>query len=125
MKHDGYRYSRFIDCCGYFFVVLLIWGFVMTKDNLVFYTSVLAACVVFLLWGSESRACTTDVNLLVKMEKALTKKIYAIRLNMDNSDFTDSGVQSMWELSARQAHSIIVDNYACKDFVYFEINLKK
>lgn len=87
---------------------------------MVFYTCVLAAVCLFLLWGSESYGCESNPAILAKMEKKLTKKIYAIELTKENVDFSDSGVESLWAESAKKAHMIIVDNFACKPFELFK-----
>jgi len=97
----------------------------ISGDKFVFYTCVLAACTLFLLYGSKSDACTDNPRTLAKIESKLAKTLYAYYFSRVDADFTDYGVELMWAESKIKAHEITEDNFSCKEFNLMKVKVLK
>jgi len=95
----------------------------ISGDQFVFYTSVLAAVCLFLLWGSEAQACTDHKPTLAKIESKLAKTLYAYYFSRQDADITDSGVELMWKISKDKAHQITIENFSCKEFNLMKVKV--
>ena len=95
----------------------------LNKDKLVFYTCILAACVVFLVWGAEAKACTDNPKILHKIEAQLSMKIYSFYFSKLDRDISESAIALMWIESKKKAHMITYDNFSCREFDLMKVKV--